>query len=727
MKKIFLKVDGMECADCAVTIEKALTNTRGVLNASVNFVTGKAILEYDPKTVDIREILKVIENAGYMAEEFKQGDATEDREIKGEMRLLVLSFSLTVPILIIELFLEFVGKNFLLFVLTTPVQFIAGYPFYKRAYSALKNRNATVDTLVVLSTSAAYFYSVAASFFISGPTFYEASASVITTISLGELLERISYGKTGAAIQRLMGLQPQTARVIREGGEAEVPIGHVRVGDIVIVRPGERIPVDGTVIGGHSAVDESMVTGESMPVDKKEGDMVIGATINKSGVLKIKATRVGKDTLLAQIIKIVEETQSSKAPVQRIADRVVSYFVPLVLFSAFIAFIVWHFWLNSTLLFALTVFVTMLVVACPCALGIAVPTAIMVAIGMGAEHGILIKGGEALEIGGKVTTIVFDKTATLTKGEPELTDIVTLSEYDGKEILKLAAALEKYSEHPIGKAVVRRAEGKGIEIPDVETFEEIIGYGLKAKYDGKNIMLGNREFMLKERIEIQHLEEELRKLEEQGKTSMILAFNGRAVGIIAVTDVLREHVREVVEWLHRMGKEIIMMTGDNERVANAVAKQLNVDRALAQILPWGKAKEIKRLQKEGKIVAMVGDGINDAPALTQANVGIAMSSGTDIAKESGKVILVKEDIRDIVCFIELSRKTMSKIKQNLLFAFIYNVIAIPIAAGVLYPLLHTLILSPMLAAVAMTLSDVSVIGNSLLLKRLDIGKIHGKY
>ncbi|MEM2058064.1 MAG: heavy metal translocating P-type ATPase, partial [Thermoproteota archaeon] len=471
----------MECADCAVTIEKALTNTRGVLNSSVNFVTGKAILEYDPKTVDIREILKVIENAGYMAEEFKQGDVTEDRKIKGELRLLVFSFSLTVPILIIELFLEFIGKNFLLFVLTTPVQFIAGYPFYKRAHSALKNRNATVDTLVVLSTSAAYFYSVAASFFISGPTFYEASASVITTISLGELLERISYGKTGAAIQRLVGLQPQTARVIREGGEAEVPIGHVRVGDIVIVRPGERIPVDGTVIGGYSAVDESMVTGESMPVDKKEGDMVIGATINKSGVLKIKATRVGKDTLLAQIIKIVEETQSSKAPVQRIADRVVSYFVPLVLFSAFIAFIVWHFWLNSTLLFALTVFVTMLVVACPCALGIAVPTAIMVAIGMGAEHGILIKGGEALEIGGKVTTIVFDKTATLTKGEPELTDIVTLSEYDGKEILKLAAALEKYSEHPIGKAVVRRAEGKGIEIPDVETFEEIIGYGLKAK------------------------------------------------------------------------------------------------------------------------------------------------------------------------------------------------------------------------------------------------------
>ncbi|MEM2088873.1 MAG: heavy metal translocating P-type ATPase [Thermoproteota archaeon] len=727
MKKICLKVDEMECADCAVTIEKALTKTRGVLNASVNFITGKAILEYDPKTVDMREILKAIENAGYRAEEFKQGVATEDREIKGELRLLVFSFSLTVPILIIELFLELIGKSFLLFVLTTPIQFIAGYPFYKRAYSALKNRNATVDTLVVLSTSAAYFYSVAATFFISGPTFYEASASVIATISLGMFLERASYGKAGAAIERLMRLQPQTAKVIREGGEAEVPIGHVKVGDIVIVRPGERIPVDGIVVNGYSAVDESMVTGESMPVDKKEGDMVIGATINKSGVLKIKATRVGKDTVLAQIIKIVEEAQASKAPVQRIADRVVSYFVPLVLLSAFIAFMVWRFWLNSTLLLALTVFVTMLVVACPCALGIAIPTAIMVGIGMGAEHGILIKGGEALEIGGKVTTVVFDKTATLTKGEPELTDIVTLSEYDGKEILKLAAILEKYSEHPIGKAVVMGAEGKGIEIPDAETFEVITGYGVKAKYDGNDIILGNRKFMLKERIEIQHLKEELRKLEEQGKTPTILALNGEAVGIVAVADRLREDAKEVVELLHKMGKQVIMITGDNERTANAIARQLGIDRVLAQVSPGDKAKEIKRLQKEGKIVAMVGDGVNDAPALTQADIGIAMGSGTDIAMESGSVVLIKGEVRDTVCFMELSEKTMSKIKQNLFFAFAYNVFAIPMAAGVLYPLLHTLILSPMLAAVAMILSDICVIGNSLLLKRFDIGKSHEKY
>ncbi|MEM3144808.1 MAG: heavy metal translocating P-type ATPase [Thermoproteota archaeon] len=521
MKKISLKVDGMECADCAVTIEKALIRTRGVSNVSVNFVTGNVILEYNPKEVNIDEILKVIEDTGYRAEEFKQEATTEEKKTKGELRLFVFSFFLTIPILIIELFLEFVGENLLLFILTTPVQFIAGYPFYKRAYLALKNGNATVDTLVVLSTSAAYFYSVAATFFIRGPTFYEASTSVITTITLGMLLERISYGKTGAAIQRLMGLQPKTARVIRKDEETEIPIGHVKIGDIVIVRPGERIPVDGIVLDGYSAVDESMVTGESVPVDKKEGDMVIGATINKSGVLKIKATGVGKDTTLAQIIRIVEEAQASKAPVQRIADRVVSYFVPLVLLSAFIAFIVWYFWLNSTLLFALTVFVTMLVVACPCALGIAVPTAIMVGMGMGAEHGILIKRAEALEIGGKVTTVIFDKTATLTKGEPELTDILTFSEHDGKEILNLAAIAEKYSEHPIGKAVVMGAERKGIEIPDAETFEVTIGYGARAKYDGNDIILGNRKFMLKERIEVQHLEGELRKLEEQGKTPII--------------------------------------------------------------------------------------------------------------------------------------------------------------------------------------------------------------
>lgn len=726
MKKISLKIDGMECVDCSVIIEKALIRTRGVSNVSVNFVTGRATLEYDPKEISIDEILKVIKDAGYEAEEFKREVITEERETKRELCLFILSLFLTIPILIIELFLEFAEKNLLLFILTTPVQFIVGYPFYKKAYLALKNGNATVDTLVVLSTSAAYSYSVAATFFISGPTFYEASATVITTITLGMILERISYGKAGAAIRRLMELQPQTARVIREGEEAEIPIGHVKAGDTVIVRPGEKIPVDGIVVDGYSAVDESMVTGESMPVDKKEGDRVMGATINKSGVLKIKVTGVGKDTVLAQIIKIVEEAQASKAPIQRIADRVVSYFVPLVLFSAFMAFIVWHFWLNSTLLFALTVFVTMLVVACPCALGIATPTAIMVGIGKGAEHGILIKRSEALEIAGKVTTVIFDKTGTLTKGEPALTDIMSLSEYKGEEILKLAAIAEKYSEHPIGKAIVREAEEKGIRIPDAESFEAIIGHGVKAKHNGEDIMLGNRRFMLNQGIEIRHVEEELRKLEEQGKTPMILALNGRVVGIIAVADRLREHVREVVELLGRMGKEVMIITGDNERIANAIAKQLGVNRALAQISPWDKAREIKRFQKEGKIVAMVGDGINDAPALTQADIGIAMGSGTDIAMESGNVILVKEDIRDVVCFIELSRKTMSKIKQNLFFAFVYNIIAIPIAAGILYPLLRTLVLSPVLAALAMVLSDVCVVGNSLLLKRFDMGKSHGK-
>jgi Cu+-exporting ATPase len=428
MKKIVLKIEGMECASCATTIEKALTKIEGISKVSVNFVTGKVNLEYNPRKVSIDKIIKIVKDIGYKAEEFEE----EEKEIKRGIRLFILGLILTIPIVIIELFLEFGGKNFLLFILTTPVQFLVGWPFYKRAYSALKNKTTTVDTLVVLSTSAAYFYSVAVTFFISGPTFYEASATVITTISLGMLLERISYGKTGEAIKKLMGLQPKNARVIKNGKEIEIPIAHVKVNDIVVVRPGEKIPVDGIVIEGYSAVDEKMITGESIPVEKKKGDEVIGATMNKSGMLKIKAKKVGKDTALAQIIKIVEEAQASKAPIQRIADTIVSYFVPLVLLSTIVAFLVWYFVFNSTLLFALTVFVTMLVVACPCALGIATPTAIMVGTGLGAEHGILIKTGEVLEMAQKVTTVVFDKTGTLTKGEPELTDVIPFLGYEKK-------------------------------------------------------------------------------------------------------------------------------------------------------------------------------------------------------------------------------------------------------------------------------------------------------
>ena len=721
MKKIPILISGMHCAACAQTIEKALSKIDSVTNVSVNFATGRASLEYDPKKVDLDKIIKAVKDAGYKAKRLDEGaevgSEDEKKEIRRSIYLFIFGLVLTLPIVVIEFFFQFAGKNLLLFLLTTPVQFIVGWPFYKRAYLALKSRSTTVDTLVALSTSAAYFYSVAATFFISGPTFYEASATVITTISLGMLLERISYGKTGESIKKLMGLQAKTAKIIKSGKEVDVPISEVKVGDIVVVRPGEKIAVDGIVTSGYSAVDESVITGESIPTGKKKGDEVIGSTMNKSGMLKFRATKVGKDTALAQIIKIVEEAQTSKAPIQRIADKIVSYFVPLVLLSALIAFSVWYLWVGSTLLFALTVFVSMLVVACPCALGIATPTAIMVGTGKGAEYGILIKSGEALETAQRVTTIVFDKTGTLTKGEPEVTDVLSFSEYNKKEVLKLAAIAEKGSEHPLGKAIVEGARKKKIRVPDASKFETIVGAGVKASYKGKRILVGSRKLMLKNKTNIRQLEERLRELEGQGKTGMILAVNKKAVGIIAVADTLKDYSKEAVKRLHKMGKEVIMITGDNERTAKAIAKQVGIGRVLAQVLPGEKAKKIKKLQSEGKVVAMIGDGINDAPALTQADIGIAIGSGTDVAMESGNIVLIKEDLRDVVSAIDLSKKTMSKIKQNLFFAFIYNIIAIPIAAGVLYPIFHTLILSPMLAAVAMIASDISVVGNSLLMKR----------
>lgn len=723
MKKIVLRIEGMQCAGCASTVEKALSRIKGISKVNVNLATGKASLEYDPERVNVDRLIKAVEDAGYGAKELKEEieyARKVDKEIKKGIYLIILGIILTIPITITELFLQFDGKNLLLCVLATPVQFIVGYPFYRRAYSALKNRNTTVDTLVVLSSSAAYFYSLAATFLFPGPTFFEASATVITTISLGMLLERISYGKTGEAIRKLMELQARTAKVIRKGKESNVPFDEVKVGDIVIVRPGERIPVDGIVIEGYSGVDEKMITGESIPVEKKKGDEVIGGTMNKSGVLKFKATKVGRDTALAQIIRTVEEAQASKAPIQRIADKTVSYFVPLVLFSSFAAFSVWYFWFKNSILFALTVFVTMLVVACPCALGIATPTAIMVGTGKGAEYGILIKTGEALETAEKLETIIFDKTGTLTKGEPEVMDVISFSKHEEKTVLKFAAIAEKGSEHPLGDAIVKRAMKEDIKIPDAQSFEAIPGHGVRAKYRNVTILIGNRKLMSDNKVKIQNVEGELKELEEEGKTAIILALNKKVIGIMGVADTLKEHSKEAVEQLNKIGKEVVMITGDNERTAKAIARQLGIERVLAEVLPRDKAKEVKELQREGKVVAAVGDGINDAPMLTQAQVGIAIGSGTDVAIESGNIVLIKEDLRDVVHSINLSEKTMGKIKQNIFLAFIYNVIAIPVAAGVLYPVFHTLILSPMLAAVAMIMSDVSVVGNSLLLRRISL-------
>ncbi|TET87412.1 MAG: heavy metal translocating P-type ATPase, partial [Dehalococcoidia bacterium] len=517
-KEAVLQVEGMDCPSCAITIEKSLSQARGVSNPAVNFVTGRASLEYNPNEIDISEIIKVVERAGYKAREFERGlKSGEERKIRKGWYLFVLGVALTIPIILIEFLFDFSGKTLLLFLLATPVQFVVGLPFYRRAYGALRSRTATVDTLVVLSTSAAYFYSLAVTFFISGSTFYEASAAIITTITLGMLLEDISCNRAGEAVRKLMGLVPKTARVIRQGEEQDIPVGHVLVGDIVVVRPGERIPADGVVTEGYSAVDESVITGESIWVEKGAGDEVIGATINRTGMLKFEAKKVGSDTALSQIIRLVEEAQGAKAPIQRIADRVVSYFVPGVLISALLAFSIWYFWLDATFLFALTVFVAMLVVACPCALGIATPTAVMVGMGKGAEHGVLVKSGRALETAYKVNAVVFDKTGTLTKGKPEVTDIIGVDNHDEKELLKFISIVEKSSEHPLGQAVVRRAEELEIDIPDADSFITIPGRGVRAQQGEVAISFGNRKLMEEDSIELSTVESEIGGLEEQGK------------------------------------------------------------------------------------------------------------------------------------------------------------------------------------------------------------------
>jgi len=557
-----------------------------------------------------------------------------------------------------------------------------------------------MNVLVALSTSAAYFYSVFATFFISGPVFYEASTTVLTTITLGMLLEKISRGKVGEAIKKLMKLEAKTAKVLRDGKEIEILPEEIKKGDIIVVRPGEKIPVDGVIVEGRSTIDESMITGESIPVDKKEGNEVFGATINKTGTFKFKATKVGKETTLAQIVKLVEEAQTQKAPIQRIADKVVNWFVPIVVSIALMSFIVWYFIQGSTFLFALTALVAVLVIACPCALGIATPTAIMSGTGKGAENGILIKGSQYLEKVRELTTLVFDKTGTLTKGEPEATDIIG-------EVLQLAASLAKNTTHPLDIAIVKEAEKEKISLLNVQNFEAIPGKGIRGKIEGKEVLLGNRRL----------IKSDLGKeLEEQGKTVMLVSVDGEIKGLIAVADTLKDYSKEAIATLKKMGLEIWMITGDNQKTARAIGKELGIEKILAEVLPQDKEKEIRKLQKEGKAVGAVGDGINDAPMLAASDIGIAMGAGTDVAKETGGIILVKDDIRDVVKAIELSRATFLKIKQNLFLAFIYNALAIPIAAGLFYHWFGFL-LRPEIAALAMILSDISVIGNSLLLRK----------
>jgi Cu+-exporting ATPase len=729
---------GIDCASCVQKIEKALLATKGVTMAAVNLATQKARVEYLPSETDRNEIAGAIESAGYkvidVPPEEERVEDVERVQRQREYKKLKRKFSigLVVSVLIFIGSSEWIPgvpgtlRNFLvLWMLATPVQFWVGWQFYRGAWGAFIHRNADMNTLIAVGTSAAYLYSVAATVFpslfvrggIEPKVYFETSTIIITLILLGRLLEARAKGQTSEAIRKLMGLRPKTARVVRDGREIDIPVEEVLVGDLVLVRPGEKIPVDGIIKEGGSSVDESMITGESMPVGKTEGDEVIGATMNKTGSFKFEATKVGKDTALAQIIKLVQDAQGSKAPIQRLADVIAGYFVPIVISIAIATFVIWfNFGPNPALTFALLNFVAVMIIACPCALGLATPTAIMVGTGKGAEHGILIKGGESLEMAHRLTTIVFDKTGTLTKGQPEVTDIIPANGFGEKDILKYAASAEKGSEHPLGEAIVERAIKENIELSDPKDFNAIAGHGIEARIEDHEVILGNFKLMRDRHIDLGDLEYKSEKLAHDGKTPMYVAIDQKAAAIICVADTLKENSKKAVDALHQLGLEAVMLTGDNSRTAEAIAGKVGIDKVLSEVLPEDKVREVKRLQSEGKVVAMVGDGINDAPALAQADVGIAIGTGTDVAMEASDITLIKGDLQGVVAAIELSKRTIKTIKQNLFWAFFYNTAGIPIAAGVLYPFFGIL-LNPIIASAAMAFSSVSVVSNSLRLRR----------
>lgn len=746
-----LRVIGMDSSHCIRTVDAALSNLPGILAKELS-ANETAKIAFDATLLTPEKIARAIRQAGYETVEKTQDAAERERQLRQEefrdMRRKLAVGAVLSLFLFLGSFPEWfpwtpglLQNLYLLLILATPVQFWVGGRFYRGAWGALRNRTADMNTLIAVGTSAAYFYSAAATLApgmfttTEGMTvvYYDTAAIIITLILLGRYFEAIAKGKTSEAIKKLMGLQAKIATVIRKGKEMAIPIGEVVAGDLVVVKPGQKIPVDGTVATGLSSVDESMITGESIPIEKKKGDQVIGATMNKLGMLTFRATKVGKDTMLAQIIAMVEEAQGSKAPLQRLADRVAGVFVPAVILIALSSFAIWYALGGAILagtpflgsyssltpfLFSLTVLISVLIIACPCALGLATPTAIMVGTGKGAEQGILIKGGEALETAHKVGTVIFDKTGTLTKGEPEVTGLIPLGTLRETELLRLAAGAEKGSEHPLGEAIVKRAQQKRIPIPRAARFKALPGRGVHASIGRQDILLGNRTLMREQRVTV-GAEAMIRKLEHEGKTVMLIAVNKKLQGIIAVADTLKEHSREAVEQLHAMGREVIMMTGDNERTARAIAQQLGISSVLAGVLPERKAEEVKKLQGSGRKVAMVGDGINDAPALAQADLGIAIGAGTDVAIETGGIVLIKNDLRDVVKALRLSRYTVGKIRQNLFWAFCYNILLIPVAAGIAYPAFGFL-LNPVLAAAAMAFSSVSVVGNSLLMRRFNV-------
>ena len=764
VQRASLNIGGMTCASCVAHVEGALRGVQGVLSASVNLATDTGLVEYVPSVASMGDFREAVAQVGYTAEDLVDGEGTGVLDVErlskvSEVRALrnKVAFAATIGVIIflgsfdgfpwVSNLMDRPYYPFVLWALATPVQFWAGWMFYTSGLGALRHRLVNMHTLIALGTSVAYLYSVAVAFILAfspdtlsvrgveASVYFDTSAIIIALILLGRYLEARARGQTSQAIRRLMELRPITAKVVRDGMESELPVDMVLSGDIVVVRPGEKIPVDGELVQGTSTVDESTLTGESMPVEKGEGSLVYAATVNGTGSFQFRATRVGKETLLSQIVKLVEEAQGSRAPIQRLADVVAAYFVPAVIGLAASAFLFWLFLgPEPALTYALLVMVAVLIIACPCALGLAAPTAVMVGTGLGAERGVLIRSAEALEIGHKAEVVVLDKTGTLTTGRPSVTDLIALS--GGEEnLLRMAASVERGSEHPLARAVLDAAEQRGITLEQVETFEALPGQGVQARVNGNAVILGNRSLMETRGLYLDGLDVAVAELSDSGKTPMIVASEGHLLGAIGVADTLKPEAADVVAGLHELGLEVIMLTGDGRRTAEAIAKNLGVDRVISEVLPNDKAEVIRDLQSQGKVVAMVGDGINDAPALAQADVGIAMGTGADVAMESAGITLVRGDLRGLLIAFDLSRRTIRTIKQNLFWAFFYNMALIPVAAGVLYPLFDALggvpsglhfffgdlgFLNPVLAALAMAFSSVTVVSNSLRLRRLKL-------
>lgn len=740
MKKIIIPIRGMTCASCISFIEKAVSALKGVSKVAVNLATEKAAIDYDPSVIRLSEIKKVIIDAGYEPQDIEQTDAEDaEKEYRQkETRILkiklILSITLSIPLLYIAMG-HMIGLpipkiispeqspfNFALIqlLLTIPIA-AAGYRFYLTGFPNLIKGHPNMDSLIAIGTGAAIIYGIFGTIQISlgnvqytNNLYFETAGVIIALILLGKYLESISKGKTSEAIKKLMGLQPKTALVIQDGREMTIPIEEVEVSDVIIVKPGEKIPVDGKVITGSTSVDESMLTGESIPIEKNPGNEVTGGTMNKNGSIRFEATRVGKDTALSQIIKLVEDAQGSKAPISKLADVISGYFVPIVIVIAVLSGALW-FVAGQSAVFALTIFISVLIIACPCALGLATPTAIMVGTGKGAEQGVLIKGGESLETAHKLNIIVFDKTGTITEGKPQVTDIISAGKYKEEDILRWTASAEKPSEHPLGEAIIQGAENRNLSLLEISNFQALPGKGIEGEIEGHKMLLGNLKLMKEKEIEVT-LKTEAGHLAAQGKTPIYLAVDGKLEGLVAVADVVKKSSADAIRQLHSMGIEVAMITGDNRATAEAIAKTVDIDVVLAEVLPGDKASEIKKLQEQNKKVGMVGDGVNDAPALTQADVGIAIGSGTDVAMESADMVLMKSDLMDVVTALQLSQNTIRIIKQNLFWAFAYNSVGIPIAAGVLF-LFGGPLLNPIFAAVAMSFSSISVVTNALRLRR----------